>query len=215
MKSVRIALTFGERSTPPLLDQFFESAELDREVVLGGQVVDSVETVTSFVYGAPAAYETLLDGRDGVLEYEITPSEDGFFLYLRRALGSDGLSLLETLSRETIVVVPPIEIRSDRSVAMTLVGHPRDLGVVLEGTPEGVSLDVRRVQGGVATDPGRLSGRQRQALRTAWEVGYYEVPRRNGVEAVAEELDCAVSTASELLRRAEAGLVGGALDAEF
>jgi len=56
-----------------------------------------------------------------------------------------------------------------------------------------------------------VSSRQEDALRAAWELGYYEVPRRNGIEAVADELDCAVSTASELLRRAEAHAVGDVL----
>lgn len=215
MKSIRIALTYEKRTTPPLLDEFFESTELDREVILGGQVADSVETITSFVYGTPEAYETLLDGRDGVLEHEITRSEDGFFVYLRRELGSPGLSLLEVLSQKTIVVVPPIEIRSNRTILMTIVGRPEDLGVVFEETPEGVTLDVLHVHSGVTTNSAQLSDRQKQALRAAWGVGYYEVPRRNGIEAVAAELDCVVSTASEILRRAETRLVGQALESDY
>ncbi|RQH01317.1 helix-turn-helix domain-containing protein [Natrarchaeobius oligotrophus] len=214
MKSMRIALEYGERDAPPILEGFFESPELDREVILGGQVVDGVETITSFVYGTPDAYEPLVDDCDDVLEYDVTPSSDGFFVYLRRKLGAQGASLLESLSQRTVVVVPPIEVRSDRTIRMTLVGHPDDLRLVLEETPDGVSLDVRSIRDGTVSAPTRLSSRQSQALTVAWDVGYYEVPRRNGIETVAAELDCAVSTASELLRRAESRLVGQTLDVE-
>lgn len=215
MKSIRITLAYGTDAAPPVLEAFFASEELEREVILGGQVVDAVETITSFVYGSREAYETMLDGRDDVLEYELTPANDGFFVYLRRELGAQGLSLLEALSRKTIVVVPPIEVRSNRTIVLTIVGHPTDLGAVLEGAPEGASIDVLRVYGGVATNSARLTDRQRQAIRAAWEAGYYDVPRRNGIETVAEELDCAVSTASEILRRAEMRLVEHALASAF
>lgn len=97
---------------------------------------------------------------------------------------------------------------------MTLVGHPDDLGAVVEGVPEGIHLHVRRVGNDVTVGGSPLTDRQREALAVAREVGYYEVPRRNGVEAVADELGCAVSTASGLLRRGEARLVGRALGSD-
>lgn len=214
MRSVRIELAYSAATIPPLHEAFCESPDLDRELILGGQTVDGVETITSFVVGDPAAYEAVLADRESVLEYELTPAEDGFFLYLRRELGPGGTSLLDSLSRETVVVVPPIEVRSDRTIRMTLVGHPDDLGAVVEATPEGIDLRVRRVGGALPGGPSPLTERQREALSAARELGYYEVPRRNGVEAVADELDCAVSTASGLLRRGEARLVGRAIGSD-
>jgi predicted DNA binding protein len=52
-------------------------------------------------------------------------------------------------------------------------------------------------------------------LVAAQAVGYYEVPRAGGIEAVADELDCAVSTASALVRRAESTLVAYVLDGQY
>ena len=46
------------------------------------------------------------------------------------------------------------------------------------------------------------------------DVGYYAVPRTGDVDDVATELDCAHSTAGELLRKAEAALVTGFVDGE-
>ncbi len=214
MRSVQISLTYEKGATPPLLERFFESPDLDREVILGGQVVDSVETVTSIVYGDLSAYESLLSEDDGVLEYDIVPSEDGLFVYLRRELESSGQSLFDTLAQKTLVVVPPITVRSDRTIRMTVVGHPNDLNTLFHGIPGAISVDIRRIQNGVTVNTARLSKRQRLALQTAWNVGYYEIPRRNGIETVAEELGCAVSTASEILRRGERRLIGQSLDVD-
>ena len=48
---------------------------------------------------------------------------------------------------------------------------------------------------------------RRGGTSDAWDHGYYAVPREGGIEEVADELDCTVSTASALLRRAERELV--------
>ncbi|MFC7213679.1 helix-turn-helix domain-containing protein [Saliphagus sp. GCM10025334] len=212
MRSVRVSLGHDPEALAPIHAAICESPAIDREVVLGGQAVDSVETITSFVYGDVDAYESVLDGLETVHEYDTTPADDGFFLYLRRDLGPEGTSLLDALSQETVVVVPPIEIRSDRTIRTTLVGHSSDLATVIEELAGGVTVDVRWTSDSVTVTETAASQRQLVALETAWAVGYYEVPRRNGIEAVADELECAVSTSSELLRRGEANVVGRVLE---
>ncbi|WP_121740959.1 helix-turn-helix domain-containing protein [Natronorubrum halophilum] len=212
MKSVRIELEYGPEAIPPIHAGICDSPDIDREIIVGGQTVDGVETITSFVYGDPEAYESLLCDLERVLEYEITPSDDGFFLYLRRDLGPEGMSLLDALAQETVVVVPPIEIRSDRTIRLTVVGHPPALTAVVDEVPDGVGLDVRWVSQDVAITDTAVSDRQATALQAAWDVGFYEVPREGGIEAVADELECAVSTASELVRRGEANAVARVLD---
>lgn len=203
MKSISVELRYSNEALTALHRGLCESPELDREIILGGQSVDGIETISSFVYGSPGAYESLLVEQGSVLEYDITPDEDGFFLYLRQELGPEGQSMMDSLTQATVVVVPPIEFRSDRTMRMTVVGHPEDLKAISESIPEGIAIDILQVGDGVVTVEAPITERQRDALQAAWDVGYFEVPRRNGIETVAEELDCAVSTASELLRRGE------------
>ncbi|MFB6122588.1 MAG: helix-turn-helix domain-containing protein [Haloferacaceae archaeon] len=52
-----------------------------------------------------------------------------------------------------------------------------------------------------------LTDRQREALRTAYERGYFDVPRKAALEDVAAELGISASSASERLRRAQTQLV--------
>lgn len=212
MKSMAVELQFSDGTLPPLHRGLCESPDLDRELILGGQSVDGVETISSFVYGTPDAYEPLLDDQESVRTYDITQDADGFFLYLRQELGPDGTSLRDSLARDTVVVVPPIEVRSDRTMQLTVVGHPDDLRAVSESIPAGISLTIRKLGDGVRTHRPSISERQRTALEVAWEVGYFDVPRNNGIDVVADQLDCAVSTASELLRRGQAQAVSHLLD---
>ncbi len=212
MKSACLSLGFDDAGLEPIHATLCNSPCLDRELILGGQANDGVETITSFVYGELDPYVACLDGLDTVLEYDVTPAEDGFFVYLRRELGPDGESLLDALAQETVVVVPPIEIRSDRTIQLTVVGHSRDLSGVIETLGDEITIDVLWTSDRVTVAEPLVSERQRVALEVAWELGYYEVPRANGIEAVAHELNCAVSTASALLRRGEAKLVSNQLE---
>ena len=214
MKSMSIDLQYSDEALMPLHRGLCESPDLDREIILGGQSADGIETISSFVYGSPDAYEPLLVEQESVLEYDITPDEDGFFLYLRQELGPEGMSMMDSLAQDTVVIVPPIELRSDRTMQMTIVAHPDDLRAVSESIPEGISVDILKIGDGVMAFETSISERQQEALQVAWDVGYFDVPRRNGIETVAEELDCAVSTASELLRRGEAHAISHLLGSD-
>jgi len=52
-----------------------------------------------------------------------------------------------------------------------------------------------------------LTDRQREAMRIAYEIGYFDIPRRASLEDVAAELDISPSSVSERLRRAQTQLI--------
>lgn len=52
-----------------------------------------------------------------------------------------------------------------------------------------------------------LTDRQREALRTAYEMGYFDIPREASLAAVAAELSLSPSALSERLRRAQTELI--------
>ena len=59
-----------------------------------------------------------------------------------------------------------------------------------------------------------LTDRQREALRVAHEMGYFDVPRTASLDEVASELDISAPSLSERLRRAQAHLVEGFVAAD-
>ena len=212
VKSMRLSVRFDEETITPEHRVVCESPAIHRQLILGGHVYEGNEITVSYVAGDPAPFERLLASDGRFREYEITPGEDGFFLYGRQPLGASGLALLDAFHRETIVVVPPYEFLPDRTMRTTVVGTPADLQAVVEDVPAGMTVEVLRVGDHAGGPIAALTDRQREAVRIAWEVGFYDVPREHGIAAVADGLECAISTASAILRRAESRLVANALD---
>lgn len=66
----------------------------------------------------------------------------------------------------------------------------------------------RLTRDGDSEPPGDgLTDRQHEALRTAYELGYFDIPRRASLEDVAADLGISASSVSERLRRAQTQLV--------
>ncbi|QLH77764.1 helix-turn-helix domain-containing protein [Halosimplex rubrum] len=66
----------------------------------------------------------------------------------------------------------------------------------------------------VAVDRAELTDRQREVLETAFEMGYFETPKRANAGEVAEELDVALSTACEHLATAQRTVLSMVLDSK-
>lgn len=75
-----------------------------------------------------------------------------------------------------------------------------------EGQPFRLLRLTRETDGSDAPDDG-LTARQREALRVASDLGYFEIPRRASLADVADELGITASSCSERLRRAQTTLL--------
>ncbi|MFB6298635.1 MAG: helix-turn-helix domain-containing protein [Halobacteriales archaeon] len=99
---------------------------------------------------------------------------------------------------------------TDDGVTMSLVGSQEAIaGTIDEYEREGVSPDLRKLgeYQGRQQPLDRLTDRQREVIQTAFEMGYYEVPRSVSTEDIAAELDVDSSTVAEHLQRAERNLL--------
>lgn len=65
----------------------------------------------------------------------------------------------------------------------------------------GVEMQVRRVSSGPPLDASPLTPEQREAIETARDCGYFEVPRETTVEDIADRLGISDQAASQRLRR--------------
>ena len=107
---------------------------------------------------------------------------------------------------------------SEHGITIVLVGSQRAISELI-GKYESVGMSpaLRKL----GTYDGReralstLTDRQRDVLETAYEMGYYEVPRKASSDTVAAELGLEVSTVTEHLQRAERNLLSHHLPAEL
>lgn len=212
MHTARVALHVPEPALHPMHALVCESPAISREVILEHDVWDDLTALLLHVDGDRDAYERQLAALPQVEQWTTEPDDDGgFYVYVRTALRDREAGYRAALDRDSVLVVPPVELREDRTVRQTMVGESEQLAAALEGLPGGIEVEVLRTGTYSREDGAALSDRQREALRAAWAVGYFDLPREGGTDAVADRLGCATSTASDLLRRAERRLVADAL----
>jgi len=98
----------------------------------------------------------------------------------------------------------------DDGATMSLVGPQEAIsGTLTEYEQEGASPDLRKLGSyeGRTRPLEELTDRQREVIRTAFGMGYYEVPREASTADIAAEIDVDPSTVTEHLQRAERNLL--------
>ncbi|GAB3041792.1 hypothetical protein GCM10025298_34360 [Natronobiforma cellulositropha] len=180
-------------------------------LLAGGVEAGDVPTYTLSVEASDELVREVLESDPDVLAFDLSSVDaEGVYAYVRfRAPPAVG-HVREHLTRDSLVVLLPVAFLADGSIELTVVGSRTDLADALEDPPEGVGVTVLELgpfHGRAGHPSGPLTERQLEVVRVAFELGYYETPRRADHEAVAAALECSTSTVSEHLRKAEARLV--------
>jgi len=172
-------------------------------------------TALAWYDGPPSAVATLLETVETTAT-RLVPAEDGgTYAFTRQSDYRLGEPVIDLVERARAVFRPPVTFAASGTVRFDAVGESDGLGAFYEELSDLLEARIERVRPFRRWPaPARLTDRQRAALATAVDVGYYAVPRTGDVDDVATELDCAHSTAGELLRKAEAALVTGFVDGE-
>ncbi|MEY7852100.1 helix-turn-helix domain-containing protein [Natrarchaeobius sp. A-rgal3] len=212
MNAVRVAITHAKQTIHPVHSLVCTDPELSRELLFYFDVTDGCETAINYVEGDPDVYERALHAQADVEDCEVyRDANGGCYSYLRSELDAHNRRLAAAFRRETLAVVPPVEFLPDRRMIVSLVGTSTDVREIRNEIPDAVSMEVVSVGSIPGSTRSALTAKQRRAIETAWELGYYELPREANLEAIASELECAISTVSNLLRRAHATLVAAEL----
>jgi hypothetical protein len=207
VKRATFGVRYTESTAQPTHREVVRSDAVSRGELLTWGPAASVTSLLWFD-GSPAAVAALLDGVDGVVESHLAPGDDGTHALVHRTDYEFEAAALELVAEASVAFVPPLVFAETGRLRFEAVGPRERLGEFHAALTDRFDAELERVSGfRRRTEPATVTDRQRAALAAAVAVGYYEVPRSGGVADVAAELDCAASTAGELLRRAEASLV--------
>ena len=152
--------------------------------------------------------EDRLDRIDSVEEWEFIAEKEDTYLYL---LEVTALEMPESASIDHDDLVGTCDPSvSDRGMLLSLVGSQEAIRAMLRNfEAAGIVPDLHRLgeyDGGQRTLDA-LTDRQLEVLKTAYDMGFYEVPREASTEEIAAELDLDGGTVSEHLQRAERNLL--------
>lgn len=216
MQSADLTLRLPERMQLPVPVPAAE-LEFHREELLSWRVDPETERVRflSLIVGDREAIRDAALELDVVHRFDLTPiDEDTFYAYAVMDVRAADATLMDAFDEPGLVIVPPVVYTGRERVHVTVLGEADALAGLAEQVPDDVGVTVERVsdhQRRAETLAGRLTARQFEAMATARELGYYDVPRTASLADVAAALECSESAASTLLRTVESELVDAAL----
>ena len=218
MKVTEVTLDPPGGAFPGVDSTLAETEGVTRDAVLNLEWMDdgSLSALYRIVADDRAAVRTALDGDETVRKYELIEM-DGEWLYVFvHADRSDLMgTLLDIADEYTLLVDGPYEW-TEAGVTITIAGRTEDIQQAHARISDQFDLTIDWLgdyEPGYSGPVAQLTDRQREALETAFELGFYQSPRATSYEEIAAELDCVPSAANDLLRRAEAALVAAVLDA--
>lgn len=174
------------------------------------------DTLLFYVEGDQEAFVDALEATERIVEYRVTPlGENACYAYVREDSTEFDAQLEGAFERPGLLLIPPVEFRSDATARFTVVGEPEALQAALEDVPAEAEIEVDRISDydePPSMADATLTNRQREAAAAAFELGYYDVPREGSVQEVADRLGCAPGTASEHLRKVEQQAVAAMLE---
>lgn len=207
MKRVTFRVSYPDDLVHPLHRRIMDSDEVTCADLLMWGPMSTVSTLLWFD-GPAAAVTEILSGVESRTAIDLVAGDDGTYAFLHQTEYEFATELLELIAASRVVFLPPVRFLDDARTEFEATGKASLLSEFYAELDDLLEVAIVRVgEFERWRSPTAATGRQRSALQAAVAVGYYDVPRSGSVEAVAERLDCAPSTAGELLRKGEASLI--------
>lgn len=208
MKCAELVVERGCEGAHPLHRAVIDTAGVTRAELLMWDGSGESPTALSWVDARRSTVDGLLASLPVVDSYTLSTGDGGTYAIVQQDRFEMDEHLQAALRHRSILPVPPLRYLADGSIQVRLAGPHgalRDTVETLAGAIDYTVASIAPYQGGTGSQ--RLTDRQFAALDAAVAVGYYDVPRTGTMADVATRLDCAESTASELVRKAQAAVV--------
>ena len=213
MEHIQLTVSFPEARIPEFFDLLANSSAISEARLLEwNEAREDWLTLLYAVDGDAGELTERATETPGIESITASATEDGESYVMVEARPA-AVPMFEGIhrarARRGLIVRKPVSYR-DCAMRVRLIGDQASLTGAIEAVPEPVSVTVEEIGtvSGLFDRPGAtLTDRQREAVATAVELGYYEQPRGTTHAAVATELGVVPATASDLLQRAEAKII--------
>lgn len=143
-------------------------------------------------------------------EYQVNQANGRIFNYLLFEPNDTIRELLAVHHDHKVFLDPPQQFTPDGDLLLTYHGTEETFHEAMAAVPDRVTVKLeRKTEFRPSHEPfvSTLTEGQQTIVRTAVELGYYDIPRKTTYEEIGEELGVTAATVGEHLRKAEAKLV--------
>lgn len=207
MKRIQFSVVYPDRFVHPLHQKITAGTSVTRAELLMWSPTDDATTLL-WCDGDRDATEAAIEEIDSLLVSNFVEGPDGTYAFLQQERYEFSPAILDTIEGSKVLFLPPVAFLETGAIQFEAVGEATALSAFHDALSEIGEVTIERVEEFERTQSASgLTDRQREALDAAASVGYYDVPRNGTITDVASVLDCAPSTAGELVRKAEAAVV--------
>lgn len=192
----------------PIGEQLTAEPSITREAIHSVELLDD-GTILLFAEGSGDRdrYEEIAAASPNVVDVLVTGTEP-WLAVSQFEPTAETRRLLELRRESNVSVELPIRIDDDGALRVTFLGSDADVQALYRTVEDGSTLSFDVVEtGGYDPDDAaltrRLTGRQREVLEAAVELGYYRASREATLRDVGDAVGISASTAGEHLRKIE------------
>ncbi len=208
MRYAELELSPGETGFHPADKALVESTRVERVGIHHFNQLDDGTIV--FLYqlrGDVDRAQEILEAHSDILTHSISGDETDLHAYIHFDPNETVSTVFRLPQEHSLVVDTPIECLPDGGIRVSVLATQETLTEALGAIPAAVDVElelIREYRPDRQTLASSLTARQQELLRTATELGYYDVPRNATYEDIGDELDLSPVTVGEHLRKIEA-----------
>ncbi|WP_330633292.1 helix-turn-helix domain-containing protein [Halocatena halophila] len=202
---------------PPIEDE--SDSEMDHQAVSMIEPVatyylnlldDGTTVELSHIRNDPEHIRDALETDPRVLSYDVVPETSGGLVYIHSRASELVNDVLTILVRHKLVVDWPITYTTHGGHRVTVLGKDTQIRRTIEELPDTIQTILEGIgnyRPEIRQPLSLLTGRQRQILELAVEMGYYEIPRHTTLGELGKALQITAGTVGEHLRKIESKII--------
>ena len=211
MRYAKCIIIPDDKGLHPVDRRIEEHPDISRDLLHNVNLLADESIVTLYQFtGDRDALEELLEESSMVNKYQLSGVDDAIHAYIHVEPYDRLVGLLSMLKKFEFIFDTPLEFTRRGGLCVTMIGDVKSFQKAVPDIPDGIRLKLLKT-GSYEPNTDRLfsqlTDRQQEILRTAVDMGYYDVPRAVTHDDIGEELGCTGGTVGGHLRKIESKLL--------
>lgn len=211
MRYAKCVIIPDDEGLHPVDRRIAEHPDITRDLLHNVNLLANETIVAIYQFsGDRDALESILADSEMVYKYQLSGVDDAIHAYLHIEADERLVGLLSMLREFAFIFDTPLEFTRRGGLCVTMIGDVKSFQKAVPDVPDGIRLKLLKT-GSYQPNTDRLfsqlTDRQQEILRTAVDMGYYDVPRAVTHDDIGEELGCTGGTVGGHLRKIESRIL--------